>query len=400
MTTWIFQCNPDHYNIDQLLASNTREILFAANQNARKMTPGDTVYLWRSQGKEKAIAGIVAKGKMVASPIETADDGPDRIFWKDQSSASERRLRTKVRIDEVANKKEVIQRGWLLEDPVLSDLTILKMANSSNYIVEGTQKNRIEKLWQNTGETWTRAQSLAALKVYDQTYGGSLSQLPGSPISETAVLIGRAVKGVYNKVLNFRHIDPRDSRAGFSGSGAGDLEVWDEFFDPAANMLNTDALDSEFDRLWGQAHELELDAENEDYPHTSNQNTDQRCPIHKPAPVPTDREYTVSSKKHDKWYVYVLELSNKQAVKVGMSHEPKSRLREYNKMVLSEITGIKWSLAFTQTFEDAETALRIEQAVLNAFTNLRLASNGEVLRGVGTMTVQLEIVRQTAQSRA
>ena len=50
MTAWIFQCNPDYFDVDGLLATETREFLFSANQNSSQMLPGDKVYLWRSQG--------------------------------------------------------------------------------------------------------------------------------------------------------------------------------------------------------------------------------------------------------------------------------------------------------------------------------------------------------------
>lgn len=54
MTAWIFQCNPDYFDVDGLLATETREFLFSANQNSLQMLPGDKVYLWRSQGEKKS----------------------------------------------------------------------------------------------------------------------------------------------------------------------------------------------------------------------------------------------------------------------------------------------------------------------------------------------------------
>jgi hypothetical protein len=63
----------------------------------------------------------------------------------------------------------------MITDPILSDLTILKMANMSNYVVEGEHLKRIGDLWENTGVSWSRAESIAALRAYHQTYGGSLS---------------------------------------------------------------------------------------------------------------------------------------------------------------------------------------------------------------------------------
>jgi hypothetical protein len=47
--------------------------------------------------------------------------------------------------------------------------------------------------------------------------------------------LGRAVSGVYNKVMNFRAIDPRDERSGMSGGGETDRRVWSEFYDEATH---------------------------------------------------------------------------------------------------------------------------------------------------------------------
>lgn len=86
-------------------------------------------------------------------------------------------------------------------------------------LVQGVQARRLEALWLNTGRDWNEAESIAGLWAYAQTYGKGVSRLPGSPVVDVALRIGRAVTGVYNKVMNFGSIDPRDSRAGL-GKGA------------------------------------------------------------------------------------------------------------------------------------------------------------------------------------
>ena len=63
--------------------------------------------------------------------------------------------------------------------------------------------------------------------------------------------IGQAVTGVYNKVMNFRAIDPTDSRDGLSASGAVDRSVWHEFFDSTVDQLDMESLDTKFEDLWG-----------------------------------------------------------------------------------------------------------------------------------------------------
>jgi len=39
---------------------------------------------------------------------------------------------------------------------------------------------------------WTRNESVAGLWTYAQTYGQQVSRLPGSPVAETALALGRA----------------------------------------------------------------------------------------------------------------------------------------------------------------------------------------------------------------
>jgi hypothetical protein len=90
-------------------------------------------------------------------------------------------------------------------------------------------------------------------KGRSSAYGQEVSRIPASPVAEVATKIGRAVSGVYNKVMNFRSIDPRDARAGMSGSGEVDRAVWNEFFDNDAGALRLADLESEFNRLWNSS---------------------------------------------------------------------------------------------------------------------------------------------------
>jgi predicted HNH restriction endonuclease len=77
--------------------------------------------------------------------------------------------------------------------------------------------------------------------------------LAGSPIATIALLIGRAVSGVYAKVMNFRSIDPGAAGQGMSGAGETDRKVWNEFYDASTSTLRVEALSREFKRLWPEA---------------------------------------------------------------------------------------------------------------------------------------------------
>lgn len=42
MTSWIFQANPDTYDIDAVLEAGLTDLLFSAAQNSSKMRPGES----------------------------------------------------------------------------------------------------------------------------------------------------------------------------------------------------------------------------------------------------------------------------------------------------------------------------------------------------------------------
>ncbi len=251
MSTWIFQANPDLFDIDAYLATWPSEFPWLVTRYADRITIGDTVYLWRNRGKHKAEPGIIAEG-VITAPAEPRAERPDaRRFWYEGiTEADAITPRALLRPVRVAAQREVLRRDWLEGDPVLRDLPNLKMAAGTNYPVTEEQADRLRALWNRTGQDWSWDESLAGLWAYAQTYGKPVSRLPGSPVADVSLLIGRPITGVYNKVMNFRALDPREGRAGLSGGGRTDQLVWTQFYDPEVGQLRIEDLDCEFERLW------------------------------------------------------------------------------------------------------------------------------------------------------
>jgi HNH endonuclease/EVE domain len=253
MRTWIFQSNPDDYDIDGYLASRPPEVVWLVTRYASEITPGDRVYLWRNQGKQQALAGIIAEAIVTTAPSLRGEDHYGIRFWRaPDTRATTPRDRAAMRLIKVASNREIIRRDWCVEDPVLSELPNLRMQAGTNYQISPEQTLRLDALWSRTGRDWTRDESIAGLKAYAETYHLPISRLPESPVGQIALKIGRAVSGVYVKVMNFRSLDPRAATKGMSGGSEIDRAVWREFFDLSSSTLRMNELNSEFKRLWGE----------------------------------------------------------------------------------------------------------------------------------------------------
>jgi hypothetical protein len=252
MQTWIFQANPDEFDLDAYFASRPAQVAWLVTRYASEIAVGDRVYFWRNQGKQDTVAGIIAEGIVTTAPELREEDRSAVPFWRTAGPRSSvAQVRAVMYLAKVATSREVLRRDWCLEDPILRNLANLRMQAGTNYPTTPEQALRLDALWCRTGRDWTRSEAVAGLLAYAETYGHPVSRLPSSPVARVALTIGRAVSGVYIKVMNFRSLDPRASGEGMSGASDTDKAVWQEFYDPTSSSLRMEALSTEFMRLWG-----------------------------------------------------------------------------------------------------------------------------------------------------
>ncbi len=252
MATWIFQGNPDVFDLYGYIRAQSVITWTVRQQHlADRIAMGDRVFMWRAEGSGKESAGVIGAGYILEPSRLRAEHEAALPFWRTPPEGQAPRV--SIRIERcAAQAKEIVRHDWLRDDPVLRGLHIPNVANETNYAIEPGHALRLEALWRSTGRDWDEAESIGGLWAYERTYGGEVSKLPGSPVAEVALKIGRAVTSVYNKVLNFRHIDPRDARAGLSGAGATDRRVWAMFYDATTRHLDRPGLDAEHARHWSQ----------------------------------------------------------------------------------------------------------------------------------------------------
>lgn len=256
MHSWIFQANPERFDIEGFFATRPSILTWPVFDQADQMHVADRVYIWRAAGSEKDKAGVVAEAFISSLVASNASDTIGAGFRLDESEAQLESKRVWLKIIRVGSSREQLRREWLKEDPVLSGMLILKEPTNTNFLLSEKEAARMAQMWACVGQDWNRSESIAGLWAYVKTLGIPVSKLANSPVAAVSLVTGRAVGGVYNKVMNFRSIDPRDLRAGMSGGGEIDKAVWAEFFNAETLELCTTAIYAEYERLWGTSDSL------------------------------------------------------------------------------------------------------------------------------------------------
>jgi hypothetical protein len=96
MRTWIFQGNPDRFDIDGYLAARPPELLWLVTRYEADISVGDHVYLWRNQGTSNAVAGVVAEGIITSLPALRAQDPESPKHWRAERDRNDNEPRVRA----------------------------------------------------------------------------------------------------------------------------------------------------------------------------------------------------------------------------------------------------------------------------------------------------------------
>lgn len=149
MKTWIFQGNPNRFNVDEYLREN-KDIVWSIRQEhyVKDILIGDTVYIWRSEAGRRGYGGIVARATVTGLPVSRKDVTSD--YWVTPSDANEVLPRVPMHVEELALEGNHLSREHLKKHPTLSDLLILKMSNNTNYLLSKTQAEALLLQWNDS----------------------------------------------------------------------------------------------------------------------------------------------------------------------------------------------------------------------------------------------------------
>src|SRR5262245_56169620 len=115
MTAWIFQCNPNSYDLAGALRKRAVED-WQVNQSRHEIKSGDTVYLWETGNQ----SGIVAVAKVLSDPAIMAQNPADAEFNRGARDFSGEQLRVRLEVEKVLGRR--LLKTELITNPTLTNL--------------------------------------------------------------------------------------------------------------------------------------------------------------------------------------------------------------------------------------------------------------------------------------
>jgi hypothetical protein len=151
---WIFQGNPNRFDVDDYLSRYPQLIYWRTNRYVKDILVGDPVFVWRA-GSE---AGAVAVGEVVEKPtpanaVEHPEALGDDLWVANEANPSE--FKTGIRLIEIrlSTDEGMVARTTAADDPVLAASTIITVPNGTVFRLSGNELAALEQLWGTSAAT-------------------------------------------------------------------------------------------------------------------------------------------------------------------------------------------------------------------------------------------------------
>ena len=141
-TVWIFQGNPDRYDVLNALSDKEigNSIHWLVNQHKQKIKKGHIALIWMS-GKE---AGIYAIARIETNPRQLAESPAEKKYW---TGNEERDVANRLRLTVIRRLiNNPILKEKLLKIPELSQLSIFRQFQGTNFPVKESEWQIISQL--------------------------------------------------------------------------------------------------------------------------------------------------------------------------------------------------------------------------------------------------------------
>ena len=140
---WIFQANPQRYDIMNALADEKigNDMHWLVNQHKKEIAKGHIGMIWLS-GRE---AGIYAIAEIVTDPQFMEEPDAEKKYWTDSVDKEGEKLRVKMKIVKNMLNKPLTKESIRNTDG-LQNLSILRLPRGTNFKVTSDEWNRIKEL--------------------------------------------------------------------------------------------------------------------------------------------------------------------------------------------------------------------------------------------------------------
>jgi hypothetical protein len=153
-TTFIFQGNPDRFDIEGYLAQAKGRISWLMTSSFREIRAGDQVFIWRAKGSKRLYEsyGIVAHCIAEGAASKRTDD-PDSIqFWRENEGTNVAH-RVGLRIISITDGGLLLDHKQIADNPVLVRTGPLGYRAGINYKLKPNEAAELHLLWAKFIET-------------------------------------------------------------------------------------------------------------------------------------------------------------------------------------------------------------------------------------------------------
>lgn len=146
---WIFQRNPDRFDIDDYLSRYSQRIYWRTNRYIKEISAGDPVFIWRT-GKE---GGAIAIGQVVETPTPAQGvkypEAMGNELWSACDSMPHDGFKTGIQLSEVrlSISDGMVSRAAIKSDRILAESNIIKVPNGTVFRLSTDELAALMCLW-------------------------------------------------------------------------------------------------------------------------------------------------------------------------------------------------------------------------------------------------------------
>ena len=151
---WIFQGNPQKFDIDDYLARYPQLIYWRVPRYQSEVAVGDRAFIWRA-GSE---SGVVASGVIVEAPVGASrvlhpEALGDDLWFAEKPEDDAPKVGIVLDTVRLSAAEGMLSRAVVKDDPLLQHGTIIRMANATVFRLDDAEHKRIEELWGTARES-------------------------------------------------------------------------------------------------------------------------------------------------------------------------------------------------------------------------------------------------------